>query len=183
MAKRTASGKAIRTWLAIPGKIEEAVRGLPDRALDLRGGSENWSIRETVHHLVEANLIASNIIIAALAKSGCTYDWSWVTPDASWMRRVGYSTAPIRPALAALRALGQHLSAVLGATGDRLDRTVRLFDTPGSARYTKTVAEILAQEAEHAEEHLRDVARTRAAHRSRGRLDGRPARRGRRTRR
>src|SRR3972149_4560389 len=124
MVNPRAAAKALRAWLAIPRQIEKAVQGLPDAALNLRGGTEAWSIRETVHHLVEANLVASNIIIAALAKSGCTYDWSWVTPDKSRMRRVGYSTAPIRPALAALRALGQHFSAVLGATSDGLDGTV-----------------------------------------------------------
>jgi len=62
-----------------------------------------------------------------------------------------------------------------GRSGKRFDRKIRLFDTPGSARYTKTVGEILTQEVEHAEEHLRDVARTRAAYRRRGRRKERPA--------
>jgi len=176
MVNPRAAAKALRAWLAIPRQIEKAVQGLPDAALNLRGGTEAWSIRETVHHLVEANLVASNIIIAALARSGCAYDWSWVTPDTSWMQRVGCTTAPIRPAVSLLRALGKHFSAVIGATAGGLDREVRLFDAPGSEPYTKKVEEILVQEVEHAAEHLRDVARTRAGHRRGGRRKVHPSR-------
>jgi hypothetical protein len=166
MAHAARPAKAVEAWLRIPGSIEKAIEGLHGDALDIRGGADGWSIRESVHHLVEANMVASNIMIAALAKSGCTYDWSWVTPDASWMRRVGYSKAPIRPALDALRALCQHISGLISATSDGLRREVRLFDAPGADLYTKTVEEILRQEVEHAEEHLRAVAQTRAAHRA-----------------
>lgn len=156
--------KAVEAWLRIPDGIEKAIEGLHENALDIRGGGDGWSIRESVHHLVEANLVASNIMIAALAKSGCTYDWSWVNPDARWMRRVGYSKAPVRPALDALRALCQHISGLISATSDALRREVRLLDAPGAELYTKTVEEILRQEVEHAEEHLRAVAQIRADH-------------------
>ena len=162
----TAAAPAVQAWLTLPERIERAVQGLADEALDWRGGADGYSIRETVHHLVEANLVAANIVIAALAKSGCTYDWSWVTPDAAWAQRVGYTTAPTAPALSALRALGLHLAGVIGAAGGGLERQVRLVDTPGAEPYTKTVEEILLQEVEHAQEHLQDVAETRAAHAS-----------------
>jgi len=155
---------AVQAWLTIPKRIEGAIQGLGDEALDWRGGADGYSIRETVHHLVEANLVAANIVIAALARSGCTYDWSWVTPDASWAQRVGYTRAPTGPALGALRALGQHLVGVIGAATGGLAREVRLLDAPGAELYTKTVEEILLQEVQHAEDHLRDVAETRAAH-------------------
>jgi hypothetical protein len=158
-------------------RIEEAIRGLPVRALDRRGGSEGWSIREYVHHLVEANLVASNIVLAALATNGKTsYDWSWVWPSAEWMRRVGYTTAPIRPALALLRALGRHFADLLGSTEDGLERGVRLLDAPGAALYTRTVRQVLAEQVEHARTHLRDIAATRAAHKV-GRAGARPGER------
>lgn len=155
--------EALRAWLMIPWNIEKALEGLPEEDLDLRGGMEGWSIRESVHHLVEANLVASNMMIAGLAKSGSIYDWSWVTPDASWMQRVGYDTAPVRPALETLRALGEHIAGLIRAS-DGFQRQVQLLDAPGAKLYTKTVKEILTQEIEHAEEHLRVVAQTRAAH-------------------
>jgi len=186
MTRAARPAKAVEAWLRIPDRIEKAIDGLHEDTIDMRGGADGWSIRESVHHLVEANLVASNIIIAALAKSGCTYDWSWVNPDASWMRRVGYSKAPIRPALDALRALCQHISGLINSTSAALRREVRLLDAPGAELYAKTVEEILQQEVEHAEEHLRAVSQIRADHgankpRGRPRASGPPNKRMQRT--
>lgn len=164
MAHRSGSDEALKAWLQVPQAIEKAIKGLSEEDLDLRGGSEGWSIRETVHHLVEANLVASNIVIAALASSGCTYDWSWVNPNRSWMERAGYDRAPVGPALETLAALCRHLSGLIGATAGAPARTVKLLDAPGSKTHTMTVKEVIQQEAEHAQEHLGDVAKTRRQH-------------------
>jgi len=164
MTGPTDPAELLRAWSAIPGRIEMALEGLPEEDLDLRGGTDGWSIRETVHHLVEANLVASTIMIAGLAKSGCVYDWSWVTPDASWMQRVGYTTAPVRPALDTLQALCEHIGGMIRSTSDGFLRQVQLLDAPGAKLYTRTVKDLLAQQIEHAEDHLRVVVQTRAAH-------------------
>ena len=153
MARHDKPNEILARWMAIPGQLRRVVRGLPDARLDIRIGPEAMSIRETVHHLVEANLVASNIIIAALANSGSTYDWTWVNPNASWMRRLGYDKAPVGPALSTLGALSHHLLALLSVT-DGLQRTVQLYDAPGAPRYTKTVSQILSDEVSHAREHL-----------------------------
>lgn len=163
MADPGEPAETLRAWLTIPRDIEKALEGLPEDGLDLRDG-DGLSIRETVHHLVEANLVASNIMIAALATNGCIYDWSWVNPNASWMQRVGYTTAPVRPALETLRALCEHIAGLIKASSDGFARKVQLLDAPGAALYTKTIEGVLRQEIEHAEEHLRGVARARAAH-------------------
>jgi hypothetical protein len=41
---------------------------------------------------------------------------------------------------------------------------VQLLDAPGAKLYTKTVTGLLAQEIEHAEEHLRALAQIKATH-------------------
>ena len=106
MTNRSESAETLDGWLRVPDGIEKAIEGLTEDALDLSGGSNGWSIRENVHHLVEANLVASNIVVAvvaALAQSGCTYDWSWMTyfdkkssmrssTSVTWQRR-GESTS------------------------------------------------------------------------------------------
>jgi hypothetical protein len=168
-----------RAWLRIPDDIEKALAGLDAQGLDLRGGPEGWSIRETAHHLVEANLVASTIVIAGLARSGSRYDWSWVTPDAAWMRRVGYTKAPLRPALAALRALGAHVAGLIGLTPGGLRRSVRLLDEQGGKPYSKTLARVLTGEVEHAAGHLGEVAEIREVNRDEAtRGTGRRRRRG-----
>ncbi len=120
----------------------------------MRAPAPNMSVRETVHHLVEANLVASNMILAALAKSGSSYDWTWVNPSGDWMQRLGYTKAPIGPALSTLAGLSRHIAALLAVNPGSLEHTVELWDAPGSPRYTKTVRQILSDEVGHAHEHL-----------------------------
>ncbi len=158
--RETTMGKAdevddvLARWMAIAGQLKSVVRGLPSARLDARAGSDRMSIRETVHHLVEANLVVSNIVIAALANSGSTYDWTWVNPGGSWMSRLGYSKAPIGPAISTLESLTRHFAALFSVVDDGLTRTVKLYDSPGAPHYTKTVGQLLLDEVNHAREHL-----------------------------
>jgi len=154
---------ALQSWLTIPAVIEKAVDGLSDGDLDKRGGADGASIRETVHHLVEANLIAANIMLAALASERTvTYDWSWVWPNVAWMQRMGYNTAPIVPALQTLHALCDYYVVIIENIPKGLSREVQLLDSPGAAIYSKSVEDILVQESKHVEEHIRDIAEIRA---------------------
>ena len=164
MTDRSESAETLDGWLRVPDAIQEAIEVLTEDALDLTGGTNGWSIRENVHHLVEANLVASNIVVAALAQSGCTYDWSWMMPNASWMKRIGYDTAPVGPALETLKVLCRHISGLISVSPDASRRQVKLRDAPGAKLRTMTVDDVLRQEVEHAEEHLRDVAETRRKH-------------------
>lgn len=169
MRRGRAQPTTLKAWSSTPSRIRRAVSGLSTSDLDLRGGSEGWSIREYDHHLVEANLVASNIVLAALGKPGCKYDWSWVTPDARWMKRLGYDQAPIEPALKLLEALCSHVAGVARSAPGGLRRHVRLLDAPGAKLRRRTVEQVLADECEHVDHHLRDVAATRKTH---GRMKG-----------
>lgn len=73
----------LTAWASIPRKIRRAIEGLSEGDLKARSGSEGWSIREYVHHLVEANLVASTIVLAALGRPGCRFDWSWMIPGST----------------------------------------------------------------------------------------------------
>lgn len=120
---------------------------LPDRL-------ERVSERETVHHLLEANLVASNMILAALGTDGYEFDWSWLVPDEQWVKRLGYGDVAVEPAIELFRALTKYFSALLGRDPSLLQRTIRLRNSGDSEPYMITVAEILAREVEHAREHL-----------------------------
>src|SRR5687768_14572201 len=160
--KKGGAQAAVAEWSAVPTRLRDSIRGLTEEELDLRGGEEGWSIREGVHHLVEANLVASNMIIAALATDGGPFDWTWVNPNRKWMGRVGYDTARVEPAIAMLAALCQHISELLLQKPSSLERIVSLNDAPGAPRYDRTVEEILRQEIEHAGQHIGDIRDTRA---------------------
>jgi hypothetical protein len=156
---------ALQSWLTIPDVIERAIDGLSDDDFKLHGGTHGPSIRETVHHLVEANLVAANIILAALATNSTTYDWSWVIPDDEWMQRIGYANAPIAPALKTLRALCDYYAILISGIPDGLSREVQLLDAPGAKIHSMTVEGILQQEFQHVQQHLREVSQILAGHR------------------
>ena len=164
MRKRAAKTNAVAEWNQVPASIRNSIRGLTEPELDLRGGPEGWSIREHVHHLVEANLVAANMIVAALASDGVDFDWTWVNPNKRWMQRVGYTNADVKPALHTLRALCRHISGLIGSQPDALARAVKLNDTPGGRRYVMTVEQILRQEVGHARDHLDEVGTIRESH-------------------
>lgn len=155
--------KVLTSWQAIPRRIRKTIADHSPRLLALRGGSENWSIREYVHHLVEANLVASTLVIAALGSPGSRYDWSWLVPDDRWMKRIEYGRAPVEPALRLLEAITAHVAGLVRRTAGSLSRHVRLRGTSGAKR--QTVRRVLEDEIEHARHHLSDIATIRAARR------------------
>jgi hypothetical protein len=124
-------------WLALPDAIE--------RANPAPG---------TVHHLLEANLVASNMILAALGADGYEFDWSWLMPDEGWVARLGYEQVAAEPALELFRSLTKYFAALLGRDPSLLQRTIRLRNSGDSEPYSITVAEILDREVDHAREHL-----------------------------
>ena len=147
----------IAAWASIPRRIRRSVSGLTPRQLAFRGGSEDWTIRQYAHHLVEANLVASTIILAALGRPGARYDWSWLVPDEDWMKRLGYETAPLDPALALLDALCVHVAGVLRNAPGGMSRHIRLQGT-GARPIRRTVRQLLDEEREHARHHLEDIS-------------------------
>lgn len=167
MTARRHSRSAILTrWAAIPARLRRAIAGASRRELARRGGRDDRSVAEYVHHLVEANLFAASIVLAAVGSPGSEYDWSWLVPDDGWMKRLGYGRLPVEPALRLLDALCAHLPPVLRGSPGSLRRVVRLRGA--SAVERRTVEQVLREECEHADQHLGDIhaalaARVRAA--------------------
>ena len=131
VSPRQRSG-TLKAWALIPELIEESVGDLDEEHLDLRREQGGCSVRETVHHLVEAHVVASSIVIAALGSSGCTYDWSWLQPGGSWIARLGYSTLPLGPSIEALRTLNKYVALLVAPAEDALQRVVNLRDAPSA---------------------------------------------------
>jgi hypothetical protein len=152
---------ALDAWRSLVPLVHGMVEGLSDADLDRRPDESSMSIRETVHHLVEANVVAGSIVIAALGSPGSVFDWSWMMPFGPWMERMGYDRKPLAPSLRLLDALNEYVVAQLDPLADGLDRTVRLRDQPGGELRTATVAEVLLQEAEHAREHVEEARPSR----------------------
>jgi hypothetical protein len=158
MDDERASVQPLNEWLQLPRSIEIALEGLTEDDLNLRGGSNGWSIRENVHHVVESNLVACTIVIAAVSNGGITYDCSWMNPDRASMERTGYTRAAVAPAIDAMSGVCRHVAAILSATPDALRHEVKLLGPPGTEPYLMTVEQMLRLEVEHARQHLQEVA-------------------------
>ncbi len=156
-ARRNAKTRTptLARWAAIPGRLRRATAGMSRRDLARRGGRDGRAISEYVHHVVEANLVAASIVLAAVGSPGAEYDWSWLVPDDAWMKRLGYGRLPVDAALRLLDALCVHLSAVLRGSPDAMRRVVRLRGSAAVER--RTVGQVLRDECDHAEQHLEDI--------------------------
>jgi hypothetical protein len=144
----------IQAWRSIVPLILDRVQGLIDAELDRPTGENRMSLRETVHHVVEANVVAAGILTAALGSPGSVFDWSWMLPFGPWMEHMRYDRKPIGPSLDLLRALNAYIVAQIAPLPDALQRTVLLVDAPGAKPRTATVADVLLQEAMHAHEEF-----------------------------
>lgn len=160
---QNAPSDILATWRSIPKTIAEAVRDLPEETLDARHPKNGLSIREQTHHLVEAHIVASSIVIAALGMPGSVYDWSWMMPFGPWMERLPYRTMPLAVSLETLRTLNAWVGTVLGSLEDGLSREVRLRDSPDAEPRSVTVADVLQQEVDHMKEHVAEIRETARA--------------------
>lgn len=147
----------ISAWQHVPVEIDCLVAGHSDKALASIPGSEGLSVKEVVHHLTEANIVAASMIIAALGASGSTFDWSWLWPNREWNDKLQYEEVPLQPSIKTLRGLIEHISNLISVDKETLEREIRLFDTPGGETYVKTVADLVQQEVDHATQHLSDA--------------------------
>lgn len=154
---------ALEEWRSIVELVDRSIDGLDDKGLDRACPDPGMTIRELVHHLTEANVVAASIVIAALGSPGCTYDWSWMQPFGPWMDRLDYRSKPVGPSLTLLRALNAWVAAIVQPLPDGLSRPVALRDAPGADLRTATVADVLREEARHAREHVASIHSARAS--------------------
>ena len=144
----------IAAWRSIVDLVQARVAGRGEAELDRRADAESLTLREAVHHVAEANVVAASIVIAALGSPGCVYDWSWMLPFGPWMGRLRYGEKPLGPALRLLAALNDYVAALVEPLPDGLSRPVRLKDVPEGPPRATTVGEVLLAEALHAREHF-----------------------------
>ena len=160
MSDPRASVQPLSDWLQVSRTIEILLEGLTEDDLNLRGGPNGWSVRENVHHLVESNLVACTIVIAAVGTGGCTFDCSWLNADRAWVERMGYSREAMAPAIEVLSASCRYASALLGATPDALRHEIKLLGAPGTEPYLMTVEQMISLEVEHGRHHLQEIDET-----------------------
>lgn len=131
-----------------PQLVAVAVEGLLDDALD-RADGEGWSPRQVVHHLADAEMIASTRARRLVAE----VDVHFVSYDESLWSRTAHYERPIASALALIAAVRTNTAEFLRSLSEAEWRREGTHSEAG--RYTPEVW--LEYYAQHAQDHAAQI--------------------------
>ena len=138
--------------------LEVALAGLGEGDHNLRPGPGEWSIRQIVHHLADAEATALGQPKFALAEPGRRYTGSPYDADA-WARGLAYDDRPIAQSVALFSAIRGHMAQLLRTLPDPWERAT--LDAKGTA-HPAGVA--IGKFASHAFEHIEQIQAIREQH-------------------
>jgi hypothetical protein len=150
----------IRRYREGPALIAEAVRGLDDAQLDARPADGGFTAREVVHHTADSEMTSAVRLRRLVAEDRPLI----VAYDADlFAARLHYSTRPVQPSLAAIRAARETSASILGALSE--EEWLRAGTHSESGEYSiDTWLEIYADHChDHADQIQRAVAETAGA--------------------
>ena len=151
-------------YVAMPDQLDAALAGLSESGLDLSRAPDAWTIRQIVHHIVDADDMTKTISKAALGNSGCHFDLDWYDPNNVWARTMNYATRSLATAITLLRANHCHMEQLLCELPDAWKRHVMLKRQKGSEERKLTTAELLESQTAHALHHIEQIRATRQTH-------------------
>ena len=148
-------------YLSVPDAVESALSGLADAMLNISRAPGAWTIRQIVHHIVDADDMTKGIIKAALGQSGCVYRLDWYDPGNRWAQTLEYARRPVAPALALLRANHRQLEDLLRHLPDGWERFGVIKRDASAPENKITVAQLMEKQTAHALHHIQQIAMTR----------------------
>jgi hypothetical protein len=151
-------------YVTMPDELEVALAGLSESNLDLARAPDAWTIRQIVHHIVDADDITNTIIKAALGKPGCAFGLEWYDPDNTWAKTLDYASQPTAPAIALLRASHRHLEQLLRQLPDAWERYVMIKRFATAEETKLTVGQLIHSQTSHAFHHIEQIRATRQVH-------------------
>jgi hypothetical protein len=154
----------LQQYADLPVQLKKALHGLSVNNYDLVREPNKWTIREIVHHLVDADRLVHTLVLVALGNSGCIYDQTWYKTDNSWATILKYQQRSVDLALAAFRASHQSLVELLKIIPDGWDCHIvlRREQYPQGSRVT--VGQLIKSRIHHARHHIEQIIETRKVH-------------------
>jgi len=141
---------------AQPARLEAALAGLDDPALDTPFRDGGWTLRQVAHHLPESHMNAYIRVKLALTEDRPTikpYD------QAAWAKLADAGTGPVGPSIRLLAAL--HERWVLVLRGMAPDDFARTFVHP-EQNAERSLDWLLALYAWHGDHHVAQIEAGRA---------------------
>ncbi|UCC49349.1 MAG: DinB family protein [Gemmatimonadota bacterium] len=150
-------------YAAGPDGLDDALGGLSEPDLDIALEEGKWTIRQLVHHIVDADTLAKTMIMAALGNSGCRYDQRWYDTRNTFAETLDYANRSVAAAIAVFHANRHHLDQLLRHLPDALDRSVIVMWEKEPEGKELTVSYLVRGQTWHAEHHTEQIREIRRA--------------------
>ena len=149
----------IANYGSCPSQLEAAILGLSEINLDLRKSDEDWTIRETIHHIADGDDMWKLFIKRAIGNPNGEYvfDWYWQVPQDEWAKRWSYKERSIEPSLALFRANRSHIVQLLRHTSGAMEKSLRLHWPTTLGEQDVKVRLIVEGQTQHALAHIAEI--------------------------
>ena len=149
-----------------PSELEAAILGLSERHLDIRKSTEDWTIRETIHHIADGDDMWKLFIKRAIGNPTGEYvfDWYWQVPQDEWAKRWSYKERAIEPSLALFQANRGHIVQLLRHTPGALEKSLRVRWPTQLGEQDVRVAMVVEGQTQHALAHIAAIREIREVH-------------------
>lgn len=154
------SGDIVKLYASGPDRLEAALAGLDESALDQAIAPGKWSIRQQVLHMVDLELASVHKLkyIAGSTEPDRVYTGNRFTQD-EWADAMCYSGRPIAVETALFRLLREHVMLLHNHIPGVLERSVLV----GGGRRESAIR-LMKSMAGHANTHIRRILEIRELH-------------------
>lgn len=142
-----------------PDNLSSALAGLGEVDLELSLTPATWTIRQTVQHIADGEIIFLHAIKAALAEPGRAFVHNWPGSNEAYVAPDYYAHRPIAPTIELFRAMRAHIRQLIEYTPDAWGRAVH-----GADGQEWTVRRMVDIKTSHALEHIAEIREIRALH-------------------
>ncbi len=150
----TALRQRLDAFIASPGLIRQAVTGIDAGLLNRRPPGDDWSIRDVIIHLSDAELLGAVRIRLALAEASPPMP---MYEQDLWKRRLQYLWRDPELALSLFQQTRYATAEILEQCGvEAWQRTIIHPD-----RGSLTVADLVASYVDHVQEHVAQIEAAR----------------------
>jgi len=141
-----------------PKDLRGLVAELSNHELALVPDPENWSIREIVHHIIDADSIWTSFIKQALGEQERPFElfWYWDLTQDEWGHKWAYGTRPVEPGLVLIQANHDYLVSILSSVVDPASISLEI-PWPGGEIGSWTIRDALEWNLKHTKTHLDDI--------------------------
>jgi hypothetical protein len=163
--RNTRQKEIIAQFLSSAERFTEAVRGLPEAALDCSTGPGEWGIRQIVHHVADDADAWCFGFKKALANPGAPLRFEGFPGNERWFAALAFDRRPVHAGLALIEAHRQLMAELAEwAPLDWEDSFLEVFDDQGNSMGKWSAGQILEMLTGHTLEHLQTIQTIRQRH-------------------